>query len=247
MNLFFYGDKQKFIEIEKQIKIFEKRNNKNFNINFYNKLNNFLSDISNEHVDIIFLLHSTEFEDILNLTINIKKINKKHKIIFCSNTNKYALKGYKMELFYYVLFPIEYTELDYIFNKFLDKKENIVVKSNWQKISISINDIHFAEKQGHNVLIHTSNEIISTRTTFKEFAGNFKNKDNFVNCIRGTIVNFDWVLKIVSQNFVMKNGQKIPIRRKDKTKIKDLFFKYNLQKEWIFLFSYIIYIYIYKF
>lgn len=231
MNLFFYGDKQKFIEIEKQIKIFKKTNKKKFDINFYDKLNIFLTDISNKNVDIIFLLHSRKFEDILDLTVDIKKINKKYKVIFCSKSDKYALKGYKMELFYYILFPIKYSELDYIFSKFLNKRESIIIKSNWQKISIPISEIHFAEKQGHNVIIHTSNEIISTRTTFKEFAENFKNKENFVNCIRGTIVNLDWVLKIVSQNFVMKNGQKIPIRRKDRTKIKDLFFKYNLTKE----------------
>ncbi len=231
MKLFFYGDKQKFIEIEKQIKNFEKINKKKFNITFYDKLNNFLTNISNENIDIIFLLHSEEFENVIDLTIDIKKINKKHKVIFCSKTDRYALKGYKVELFYYVLFPVKYSEIEYIFNKFFDKTESIIVKSNWQKISISTNEIHFAEKQGHNVIIHTSNEIISTRTTFKEFAENFKNKENFINCIRGTIVNLDWVLKIISQNFVMKNGQKIPIRRKDRTKIKNLFFKYNLQKE----------------
>ncbi len=231
MNLFFYGDKQKFIEMEKQIKIFEEKNKEKFNITYYDKLNIFLTDISNENINIIFLLHSEKFEDIINLTINIKKINKNHKVIFCSKTDKYALKGYKMELFYYILFPVEYSEIDFVFKKFLNKKETIIVKSNWQKISISINEIHFAEKQGHNVIIHTSNEIISTRTTFKEFAENFKDKKNFVNCIRGTIVNLNWVLKIVSQNLLMKNGQKIPIRRKDRTKIKDLFFKYNLQKE----------------
>ena len=231
MNLFFYGDKQKFIEIEKQIKNFEKINKEKFNITFYDKLNNFLTNISNENIDVIFLLHSEKFENVIDLTINIKKINKKHKVIFCSKTDRYALKGYKVELFYYILFPVKYSEIEYIFNKFLDKKESIIIKSNWQKISISTNDIHFAEKQGHNVIIHTSNEIISTRTTFKEFAENFKNKENFINCIRGTIVNLDWVLKIISQNFVMKNGQKIPIRRKDRAKIKNLFFKYNLQKE----------------
>ncbi len=231
MNLFFYGDKKKFLSMERQIKIFEKKNKRKLNIAFYDKLNIFLTDISNKNIDIVFLLHSKEFKDILNLAIKIKKINKKHKVIFCSETDKYALKGYKMELFYYVLFPIEYSEIEYIFNKFLDKKESIIVKSNWQKISISVNEIHFAEKQGHNVIIHTSNEIISTRTTFKEFAEKFKNKENFINCIRGTIVNLDWVSKIVSQNFIMENGQKIPIRRKDRTKIKYLFFKYSLQKE----------------
>lgn len=231
MELCFFGDKEKFKEIESKIKIFMNKSKMKFNITFHENVDIFFADISKKNIDIIFLLHSKEFEEILDLTTNIKKINKNYKIIFCSETEKFALKGYKVGINYYILFPVEYSEIEFIFKKIINKNETIIIKSNWQKISIFIDNIQFAEKQGHNVIIHTTNETFSTRTTFRSFAENFKNKNNFINCIKGTIVNLNWVLKIASQNFVMKNGQKIPIRRKDRAKIKELFFKHNLKKE----------------
>ena len=229
MNLVVFGEKNNFYEIKKNLQIFNEKQNKNINLTFYEKREKFLNDISENKEQIVFLLHSKNFENIIEITKQILKINSNCKIIFCSKTEKFAVCGYKFNISFYLLIPINYSEFEFVIEKF-SKKEQIIIHTNWQKIPILIDDIHFAEKQGHNIIIYTTNRKFSTRETFKIFSEKFKNKKYFVNCIRGTIVNLNWVDKIVLQNFIMKNGEKIPIRRQDRKKMKDLFFKYNKDK-----------------
>ena len=97
-------------------------------------------------------------------------------------------------------------------------------------MNLYVNEIIFAEKQGHNIIIHCQNKKLTTRTTFKDFIKIFEKNSNFVSCIKGTLVNLNWVDCIVSQNFIMKTGEKIPIRRQDRKKFKDLFFDYTINK-----------------
>ncbi len=217
-------------------------------INTINKLNKieirtcFLKNTTNlpfislkENFKILFFLCENMTNNSFKFVDDIKKINPICKIIFCCKTAKYAIKGYFYDVSHYLLLPADIKEMEYIVEKFLNfKKNKIIIKSNWQKIPIYLNDIQYAEKQGHNVIIYTSNNKFSTRSTFKDFVKFFENNSNFKTCIRGTLINFSWVKEISSQNFVMKNGQKIPIRRQDRKKFKDMFFDFQLKNKEIF-------------
>lgn len=228
MNLAVIGEKLLFYEIKNNLEIFNNNNQTKLSAFFYENLDSFLKEEKEKNFKIVFLIHSSNHPKILNLALSLKKINKNLKIIFCCETEEFAIVGYKFSITQYILLPISYKEFEFsILNCFKEEEEKIIVKSNWQKILINLKDIQYAEKQGHNIIIQTNSEKISTRLTFKKFVENFKNNKNFVNCIRGIVVNLNWVEKITSQGFIMKNKEKIPIRRKDRKFLKDLFFSFK--------------------
>ena len=230
MDLAAFGEKEHFFEIKNNISLFNKKHDKNISIDFFEEIDDLLEQISNIKKLNIFLLHSEHFENILETTKKIFEINPNCKVVFCSKTDKFAVKGYKFNISFYLLIPIEFLEFEFILEKILFNEEKIIIKTNWQKVPIPINEICLIEKQGHNLLITTTNKKFSTRTTFKEFAKHLKDRKNFVNCIRGALVNLDWVDQIILQNFILKNGEKIPIRRQDRKKMKELLFAYKNSK-----------------
>lgn len=229
MNLAVFGEKIEFYEIKNNVDVFNKNNKIKVEAFFYENFNLFLKEAKEKNFKIAFLMHSINHSKILNLAIELKKFDKNLKIVFCCETEEFAVIGYKFCLFQYIVLPITYEEFKFSILKNCKEEKQIIVKSNWQKILINLKDIQYAEKQGHNIIINTTSEKISTRLTFKKFIENFKNNEDFVNCVRGIIVNLNWVEKITSQSFIMKNKEKIPIRRKDRKFLKDLFLKFQIK------------------
>lgn len=229
MNIAIFGEKEEFLNFEKKIYKLNKEQNYNLLPNFYEDKQALIQNIKD--INIFVLIHSNNYDNIINIAPVIKKNNPSSKIIFCCKTAKWAVQGYKLDIYYYILMPFSYEEFKFAIKKCTKLNDEVItINSNWQKIPIAIKDIHFVEKQGHNIIIHTTDRNFSTRVTFKKFVENFKYNKNFSNCIRGTIVNFDWVDSIKLQNFLMKSGEKIPIRRKDRKKIKELFYNHERKK-----------------
>ena len=194
-----------------------------------------------DNVDMFFLRLKEFFYDIsiildsdIDIAYRIKKISPKTKIIFISSTDEFAVEGYKADISCYLLRPVDFGDFEFAMKKclgcFSKKSEYIEVSSNWQKIPVFFKDILFAEKNGHNIIIHTKKETISTRMTFRDFVAKTKNFPHFINCVRGALVNLDWVRKMETQNFLMANGERIPIRRQDKKKFRQIYTQYLIER-----------------
>lgn len=197
---------------------------------FFENFNQLISELKKQYWSIVITLNQP-----MKLIYEIKKESPKTKIIFISSTDKFAVEGYKANISYYLLYPINYDEFQLAINKCTicaqEDNEYIIVNSNWQKIPIFLKDVMFAEKNGHNIIIHTKNKTISTRMTFKDFFEKTKHFPNFINCVKGALVNLSWVDNLEPQNFLMTTGERIPIRRQDRKKIKKIYTQYLINAQ----------------
>ena len=188
-------------------------------------VNAFFLNLKEVFYDISIILNRN-----IDIAYKVKEISPKTKIIFISSTDEFAIEGYKAGVSHYLLQPVNFQDFEFAMKKCLncfDKKgEYIIVSSNWQKIPVFFEDILFAEKNGHNIIIHTKKEIISTRMTFREFMIQTRNFPYFINCVRGALVNLAWVSKMETQNFLMASGERIPIRRQDRKKFRKIYSQY---------------------
>ncbi len=214
-------------QLNQMLELFEKFNNIVFKKRYFNDEKSFLSYDDRNLFKIILIYNYDGNLSMFHFATTIRQKNSSCNIIFCSNSSKFAVEGYKINLTYYLIIPFNYDDFSFAINKCLEKyiKTNkyIVINSGWQKIPIKINDIQFAEKIDHNVVIHTEKKTFSTRITFSDFLKKLEEHPQFVYCVRGALVNFYWVDSIENQNFLMKNGNRISIRRKDRKKIKQLY------------------------
>lgn len=230
MPIAILGQKSTQNTILPYIKQFYKNNNLQSDYICFENSDQFFAEQKKQYWNIVITLNQP-----INLIYKIKKQSPKTKIVFISPTDKFAVEGYKADISYYLLHPVDFGEFQLALNKCLHclnkTNEYIIVNSNWQKIPIFFKDILFAEKNGHNIIIHTKNKVISTRMTFKDFIKKTKKFPNLINCVRGAMVNLSWVENLESQNFLMTNGERIPIRRQDRKKIKQIYAQYLIDNQ----------------
>lgn len=230
MSIAILGQKSIYSTIATHLMKFYTANNLQPDHVFFENASQFFTEQANQYWTIVITLNQP-----MSLIYKIKKQSPKTKIIFIFPTDKFAIEGYKADVSYYLLLPVKFEEFQLAINKCLNcsnkNNEYMIVNSNWQKTPIFFKDILFAEKNGHNITIHTKNKIISTRMTFKDFMEKTKNFPNFINCVRGALVNLSWVDNLESQNFLMSTGERIPIRRQDRKKIKQIYAQYLIDSQ----------------
>lgn len=230
MTIAILGSKSTYNKIPIYLEQIYQNNSLVTNHIFFENFDQLVSELKKQYWNIVITLNQP-----MKLVYEIKKESPKTKIIFISSTDKFAIEGYKADVSYYLLYPINYDELKFAINKCLnychESNEYIVVNSNWQKIPIFFKDVMFAEKNGHNIIIHTKNKTVSTRMTFKDFLEKTKHFPNFINCVKGALVNLSWVDNLEPQNFLMTTGERIPIRRQDRKKIKEIYTQYLINAQ----------------
>lgn len=143
--------------------------------------------------DIILLDVEMRFMDGMTAAEIIRTKDPEVIIIFITNMAQYAIRGYTVNAFDYVLKPISYfafsQRLDRVLlrmNKKTKKYLTIGIKGGTVKIHVS--DIAYVESQGHRLIFHLKEEEYATFGTMKEVEEKLKDM-NFLRCNKGYLVN----------------------------------------------------------
>lgn len=163
---------------------------------------------------------------------NIRELDGKVEIIFITSLIEYALEGYEVRAYRYLIKPVKYENLkENIINciKEVDiKNKYIMVKEQGNQIKLNINEITYVEVQKETITIHTLNEVYKTNGTMinieKEIDCN-----RFFRCHKSFLVNLEHIKSIKQYVARLENGEEIPVSRYRFKETKDKFF--NLIEE----------------
>ena len=187
--------------ITKCLDSYKKENNFDLSYKTYTSANAFLKEYES-FFDIVLLdIEMPELNGI-DLAKKIREIDKFVVIVFITNIAKYAIKGYEVEAYDYILKPVNKAVLNLKLNKLFKKFErkndgSIVFNYGNSTIKIEESEIKYFEVSGHYLTIHTNNasqkeyKIYSTLKKYKEH-----NK-----C--------EYVLKVSKNNFGFDDENKI--------------------------------------
>ncbi|MBC8630131.1 response regulator transcription factor [[Eubacterium] tenue] len=200
--------------------------NISYEINTFNSgeelFNNYPKDID------IFLL------DILMDKINgmdtarkIREKDNKAEIIFITSLIEYALEGYEVRAYRYLIKPVKYENLKKnIINckKEIDiKNKYIIVKEQGNQIKLDINEITYVEVQKETITIHTLNEVYKTNGTMINIEKDI-DCDRFFRCHKSFLVNLEHIKSIKQYTAILENSEEVPISRYRFKDTKDKFF-----------------------
>lgn len=228
-----------------------KKNNIDVFIDMFEHRNQFLSKFKKfEHqYNIIFINIDTNIyvDKITGIELAkcIKKLSPNTQIIFFSRSKKYVFEGYDIGISNYLLKPTseKLEEIDKkkiekeflkILNKLYEIKKNLFIirKRDCLKV-LNVEDILFFEARDRKIIVITKNEKIS----FYDKMSNLEkilNKNLFIRCHRGFLINPEHIKEITSGNIYLNYGYKIPISRLKINDVKSKFFNY-LEKNSIIL------------
>lgn len=157
----------------------------------------------------------------------IRETDNKAEIIFITSLIEYAIEGYEVRAYRYLIKPVKYDDLKtHILNciKEIDiKNKHIIIKEQGNRIKLDISEITYIEVQKENITIHTLNKTYETKGTMNNIEKEI-NCSRFYRCHKSFLVNLEHIKSIKQYIAVLENSEEVPISRYRFKDTKDRFF-----------------------
>lgn len=157
----------------------------------------------------------------------VRVLDDKVEIIFITALIEYALEGYEVRAYRYLIKPVKYNNLkDNIINciKEVDiKNKYIVVKVQGSQTKLNVNEIAYIEVQKETITIHTLNEVYKINGTMSNIEKEI-DCSRFFRCHKSFLVNLEHVKSIKQYVAILENSKEVPVSRYRFKETKDKFF-----------------------
>lgn len=190
----------------------------------------FIKSFFSNKFDIIFLDIYMPNMNGMDIAKQLFKIDPNCRIIFISTSTDYAVESYDVNALYYVIKPISPEKLELVLNRckeaLITDNKYLTVTVNKCALKIRFKDILYIETKLRKLGIHTIYDVINTSSTYSDFLNETPLDERFMECYRGIIVNMDHISKVLDIDFLLDNGEKLPIRQKQQKQIKNQYMNY---------------------
>lgn len=172
----------------------------------------------------------------IDIAKKIRAYRDEAKIIFITTSMEFALNGYEVFASGYIIKPVtKQQELFYqcmrhcLMNNIDDKK--LLVDSCGQEISIEYKKILYVSVGSKRYCqVCTESEILDTSNNYAQCSEQLISDTRFLECYHRVIINMDKVVEMCSEEFIMSNGERIPISRRKKNQVARDYMNYLINK-----------------
>lgn len=198
-------------------------------ISAYESAASLLSDIrSDNQFHILFLDVMMKEQNGLDLAAQLRKQQNQVPIVFISANREMALYGYEVSAVRYLAKPIDEGKLEealmYCVEEWQKQKE-ILLPTGWGQYRISVSDILFIEAFDRGIRVVLENETVESRLKFRE-AEMLLPMSSFIRCHRAFLVNPAFIKCLRPYEFILLNGQHIPVGKARYPEIRRKFVQY---------------------
>ena len=166
---------------------------------FYNAMS-FLGKYSAEY-DIIFMDILMPMMNGMDAARILREKDDKVMVIFVTNMQQYAIQGYEVGAFDYILKPVHYPEFKLKFTRALGKlmpqkkAASVLIKSESGMVRLTPEQIIYVEVQQHHCIYHTKQGDYRQYQTMKSVETQLA-EYGFARCNNYLLVNLAYVTKI---------------------------------------------------
>ena len=195
-----------------------------FQIETFSDVEKFLHTFKKNQFDLLILdIFMTPINGIHAAQI-IRSRDKSVSIIFLTNSEDYILDGYSVFAVGYFLKPLAKNAAQfsktfaYIFPKLLENQKNLSVQVKGVEVLIPFKKIWYIDIDSrHHLNIHLQEKSFTTTMTYEKCFDALKDDSRFLECYHRIIVNMDFIKLMDKEDFILKDGRKVPIsQRKSK-------------------------------
>ena len=169
-----------------------------------------------EDLDIILMDIQMKYMDGMTAAEQIREMDPEVILMFITNMEQYAVRGYAVDALDYMVKPIEY----YSFSRKLDRaiarsrkreRQYITIRMPGSMRKIEMTELDYVESQGHDLHFHIGGGEYVMRGVMRDME-KLLEQHGFYRCNKGCLVNLARVTGI-SDNCALVNGDRIPISR----------------------------------
>ncbi len=150
------------------------------------------------------------------------------RLIFTTATPDFAVDSYEVSASFYLVKPYTYEKLcramEHCGAGLLEQGQSVTTPDGQQ---LRLHQIAYTEYQGRRVHVTcTGGEPFTVPMRQADFAALLLPYPYFCDCMRGILVNFEQVDKLMEDRFLMKDGKSIPISRLKYREVRERFLEY---------------------
>lgn len=191
----------------------------------------FIEEFKEGDYDLIFLDIFMKDMTGMDTAKLIRRIDSDCAIVFTTTSKDFAIEGYKVDALDYIIKPAKDEEIIQLITKYLDSKKEkegpfITVIADYRKVDVTLSKIVYIEVIDKYCIFHTTERDIKSRMSMNELVDKLSRP--FLRCHRSYMVNLDYV-KDITEDFIMKNGDVVYIRKNDYAHIKEEYLKYLMR------------------
>ena len=180
--------------------------------------------------DIIFLDIQMKLLDGLETARRIRACDSDVILIFVTTMGQYAINGYEVDAFDYILKPLEYSRFELRMNKAVKEAEKkkahsfVYLKKYSDMVKVSTDDILYIEVNGHTLIYTTPDGTFERRAKISDAEAELSGLP-FSRCSLSYLVNLKRIDR-VSKDSVFISGNELPISRNRKKEFLQAFTDY---------------------
>ena len=147
-------------------------------------------------------------------------------IIFFTNYIQYALEGYEVQAFRFLLKPLTYAQFADVAGKALlqmrdQKQDYLNVRQKDSVVHVPIADIVYAETERGHVILHTKKqEKITNFLPMKDVEQTLVSHQ-FFRCHTAFLVNLSMIRRITQQDVILQDDTVIPVSKHRRKEMKE--------------------------
>lgn len=185
--------------LQEYIKRFEKEWNEKINYTYFPDAISFLTGYKANY-DIVFMDIELPNLNGMEAARKLVKLDQNVVLIFVTNMAQYAVKGYEVNAFDFIVKPVSYYDFALKLQRALDKiANNVEIKINVSvddgKRCIPVSQIRYVEVVSHQIIYHLAKEKVTAYGTLKKVEEMLP-KEMFAKCNNCYLVNLRHVVSV---------------------------------------------------
>ena len=223
--------------LTKYIEKYGKQNDISFICNHFKNGVHFLEEYDASY-DLIFMDIQMPYINGMDTAQKLREIDSQVLLIFITNLSQYAIKGYSVNAFDYVLKPISYHDFAMKISHALrrisatKKEASIMIQATTKTVRVPVDKIRYIEIDGHHLIYHIGPP--GNETTYRQYATMKSILDkmegyDFSRCNNCYLVNLYYVQNI-SGYTVTVDGYELQISQPRKKEFVSDFKNYSEKK-----------------
>lgn len=166
--------------------------------------------------DIVFLDIQLMALNGMEAAIRLREMDQNVMIVFVTNMAQFAVKGYEVRAFDFIVKPLTYPVFAMKLKRMLTelnikREQELMIPVANELIRVSTSKITYIEVSGHKLIFHTTDQNITTYASLKSIESELDSRV-FVRCNSGYLVNLKYV-KAVKDYAVIVGEATLPISR----------------------------------
>ena len=188
------------------------------NIQWFETCEAFLGDFEPNKFNLIFFdVLLGEGMSGMETARKIRKEGCLSPIVFTTGERDYAIEGYEVQAIDYLIKPYETERIQSITKRImntLNARRYITVPVGRETRCICTEELLWAESSDHYMDFHmASGETLHVTMKFQEILEILSKQHQFQCCYRGIVVNLAYVDALLVADFLLQNGEKVPVSR----------------------------------